>query len=805
MDIVRELRHAARRLARTPSFTLISLTTLSLAIGATTAVFSLVNGVLLQPLDFARPDRLVYLHDFSSTDENRAISPRDLLDYRTQTHSFTDVVAIEGDLSLSLVRPSAPALRLSAARVGATFFSILGVKAQLGRTFVAGEDVGNAPKVVVLSDGAWKHYFAGDSGVVGRPITLNDAVYTVIGVAPHFLTYPGNPELWYPAVWSNARLSDAGRDVHSVYGIARLRDGVTLSAANRDLALVAHRIASDFPKADAGVGATAVPLRTHILGDTERSLWAMFGAVAFVLLIACANVANLLLVRATSRASEVALRTALGADRIQLVRQFLTESALLAFTSAALGTVMATLAVHAAVTSTVMGVPRLQDVTIDVRVLGFAVVLAVGSGLAFGVVPAVSASGWDVGRLLRSGTRGATPGRAGTRSVLVLAELALGTVLLVGAGLLIRSFERLTHVDPGFRPDHLVVFDADLSSKKYNDDATVNAFTDEVVGQLSAIPGVRNVAVAANRPFDPEPLFAGSTDFAIDGAPTPAPGTAPESRVLPVSPSFFQTMGLTLERGRGFTESDNRPDAAPVLVITEALARRYFPGQDPIGKRLTFNFGAHPRGEIVGIVRDVRFDSVTTTPEPATFFPFHHVPVGATFLVRTAVDPASLVNDVRRVVAAADPSVPAYEIGTMNDAMGASLARWRFYTALLTGFAAVALLLATLGVYGTISYAVSQETRDFGIRIALGARSRDVRQLVISRGVSLIVPGLAVGILGALFLTRLISGLLFGVEPLDPLTFTCVCLAFAVVGGIASWIPARRAARVDPIIAMRSE
>src|SRR5579872_3531095 len=434
MEIARELQHAARRLARTPSFTLISLATLSLAIGATTAVFSLVNGVILKPLDFARPDRLVYLHDFSPNEENRAISPQDLLDYRAQTHSFTDVVAIEPELSLTLVRPSAPAVRVSAARVGATFFSLLGVKAQLGRTFIAGEDSRNAPKVVVLSDRAWRHYFAGDSSVLGRQVTLNDAVRTVIGVAPRFLTYPGNPELWYPAVWGNAVLGDSGRDIHTIKGIARLRDGVSLRAANRDLALVASRIAHDFPKADAGVGAAAEPLRTQIIGDTERSLWAMFGAVAFVLLIACANVANLQLVRATGRATEVALRTALGADRIQLVREFLIESSLLAFAGAAVGTGLATFVVRAVVTSTSMGVPRLEDVSIDVRVLAFAIVLAVGSGLAFGLVPALSVSGWDVGRLLRSGTRGATAGRAGTRSVLVLAELALGTVLLVGAG-----------------------------------------------------------------------------------------------------------------------------------------------------------------------------------------------------------------------------------------------------------------------------------------------------------------------------------------------------------------------------------
>jgi putative ABC transport system permease protein len=359
------------------------------------------------------------------------------------------------------------------------------------------------------------------------------------------------------------------------------------------------------------------------------------------------------------------------------------------------------------------------------------------------------------------------------------------------------------------------VFDAPLRGEKYRYDPATNAFTDEVQRQLSAIPGVRNVAVAANRPFDPHPSFSGSTTFTIDGAPSPAPGLEPESRVLPVSPSFFQTMGMTLARGREFAEADNRRDAPPVVVINETLAQRYFPGQDPIGKHITFDYShevtASPGdtiqagGEIVGIVRDAHFDSLKSTPEAATFFPFHLLPIQATFVIRTDARAPDIANDIRHVVAAADPTIPVYELGTMSDAMAASVARWRFYTVLLTGFAAVALLLATLGVYGVISYAVSQETRDFGIRIALGAGSRDVIHLVLTRGAALILPGLAVGVLGALFLTRLIRGLLFGVQPLDQPTFASVCVVFAVVGAIASWIPARRAARVDPIIAMRAE
>jgi putative ABC transport system permease protein len=394
----------------------------------------------------------------------------------------------------------------------------------------------------------------------------------------------------------------------------------------------------------------------------------------------------------------------------------------------------------------------------------------------------------------------------------VFTELALGTVLLVGAGLLIRSFQRLTKVDPGFRADHLVVFDVALSGQKYDSDTPRNQFADRVQAGLAALPGVQSVAVAASRPFDPE-QFGPSTSFTIDGTPPPAPGTEPQSRLRPVSPDFFRTLGMTLVRGRTFTDDENRTDAVRVVVINQALADRYFRGQNPIGKHLTYAFWhggsadsvVHPAGEIIGVVRNAYYTSLKTTPEPATFLPYRRFPLGATFVLRSALPPAGLEGEIRRVLASVDPDVPTFELGTMNAAVAQSVSQSRFYTLLLTAFATIALLLATLGVYGVVSYAVSQQTRDFGIRIALGADSRDVVNLVLGRGASLILPGLAAGVLGALFFTRAIRGLLFGIAPLDPPTLALVCLVFAAVGAIASWLPARRAARVDPIIAMRSE
>jgi putative ABC transport system permease protein len=627
-------------------------------------------------------------------------------------------------------------------------------------------------------------------------------------VAPPRFTFPDNAELWYPAAWEDWEIGDIGRGDHTTAAIARLRDGVTLASAQRDLSAVARRIAQAFPKQATGVGVAAVPLRQEIVGEVEAPLWAMLGAVMFVLLISCANVANLLLVRAASRASEVAVRTALGARRQQLFGQSLAESMLIAVGGAALGTIIAVLVVHALTTVGTLALPRTQDVAVDARVLAFSAALAVATGLACGLVPALHISGWDIARILRSGRGGdSAGGRA--RSVLVFTEVALGTVLLVGAGLLIRSFQRLTNVDPGFKPDHLVVFDVALTGKNYESNAPVNAFADRVHAELAALPGVQSAAVAANRPFDTE-QFGPSTWFSIDGTPPPAPGTEPASRLRPVSPEFFHTMGMSLVRGRTFTEDENRRDAVPVIVINQALADRYFPGQDPIGKHLTFAFwsgdtATHPHGEIIGIVRNAYYSSLRSQPEPATFLPYRRFPLGVTFVLRTARPAAAMEKEIRRVVASVDPDVPTYELGTMNAALTDSVSQSRFYTELLAAFAAIALLLATLGVYGVVSYAVRQQTRDFGIRMALGADSRDVTNLVLGRSVSLILPGLVTGIVGALFLTRAIRGLLFGIEPLDRPTLALVCLVFAAVGAIASWLPARRAARVDPLIAMRSE
>jgi predicted permease len=460
-------------------------------------------------------------------------------------------------------------------------------------------------------------------------------------------------------------------------------------------------------------------------------------------------------------------------------------------------------------------VPRIQEIAIDSHALLFTSAIAVLTGLAFGLLPALHVSKSDVSAMLRAGARGSTGSGNRTRSALVVVELALGMVLLVGAGLLLRSFERLTHVDPGFRPDHLVVFDVALSNKKYEYDAPTNAFVNDVQQRLAALPGTQSVAVAADRPIDPNPLFEASTSFTVDGQPKPAAGLEPESRLLPVSPSFFQTLGLELVRGRTFVDAENRLDAAPVVVINETLARRYFPGRDPIGLHVTFGlshtYTASPadsvrvRGEIVGIVKDVHTNSLSAAPPAATYVPYATLPAGPTFLVRTSAEPLVVEREIRSAIAAVDRTTATFELGTMDEALSDSVAQPRFYALLLSGFAAVALLLAALGIYGVVSYGVSQRTREFGIRLALGATGNDVTRLVVGRGASLTAVGVGAGLVMALVVTRAIRGLLFGVGPFDAVTFGCVAALLALVAIAASWLPARQAARVDPVTAMRAD
>jgi predicted permease len=689
------------------------------------------------------------------------------------------------------------------------------VTPERGRGFVSGDDAASATKVVVLSDLAWRRYFGGNPGIVGTSIRLSDVPYRVVGIAPARFAYPNKPDVWIPAVWRSYEVGDHARGLHEMSAVGRLRPGATVASARRDIQAVAARIAHDFPHADAKIGAYLAPLAQQLVGDVRPALWSLLGAVALVLLIACANVANLSLVRGAARSTEIAVRTALGAARWQVIRQLVTESLLISLAGALIGVLLAAWAVDLVVSFGPHGLPRLSEIAVNGRMLAFAALLAIATGLLFGLLPAFHATRADVSPLLRDRQRGSSGGTTRTRSLLIISETALAMVLLVGAGLLIRSFERLTHVDPGFRPDQLYVFDIALSGNKYNDDAPSIAYADEVMRRLAALPGTEHVAVAAGRPLDPDPTYGASTSFTVDGEPKPEQGREPESAVLPVSPSYFRTIGLEVASGRVFTDAENRITDAPVIVVNEALVRRYFPNQNPIGKHLTYGF-AHDtsasdtiaitvRGEIIGVVRDTKQESLSETAAPATYVPYNTLPLGAAFLVRSHAAPAAVETAIAAQVRAVDPNVAMYELGSMGDAMAESTAQPLFYTMLLGAFALMALLLATLGIYGVIAYLVTERTRELGIRIALGATARTVERLVVWRGLALALAGIAIGAVGAIGATRGIESLLFGVAPLDVPTFVAVGLVLAAVAAAASWLPARRAARIDPVIAMRAE
>jgi len=815
MDILaQDIRYAARKLLRTPGFTLIAVITLALAIGATTSVFSVVNGVLLKPLPFRNADELVRIASSGKDGKIASLSVPDFIDYRDQTHSFVGVAQIQDRNSANLTTAGAEPKRLSSASVGARFFELLGVHMELGRGFIAGEDANGAQRVVVLSDKLWRNDFAADPRVVGRAITINGNEHTVVGIAPRSLTYPEQPDLWVPFVFESWMSDPENRGAHFITAIARLRPGVTVDAAKRDMAAVGERLRVEYPRSNAPFGGTAIGLQESLVGDVQKLLFTMFGAVAFVLLIGCANVANLLLVRAASRETEIAVRTALGAGRRRIIRQLVTESLMLSALGAAIGGALAGWAVDAIVAFGPRGLPRLDEIAIDARVLAFSVVVAIVTGVAFGLVPALHSAKSELGQMLKENGRGSSGRRATqrTRSALVVSEMALAVVLLVGAGLLIRSFVKLMHVDPGFRTEHVVSFDVTLPEVKYPHDRELRRFAADVRDGLSSLPGTQSVAVAFARPLEPQGMRVG---FDIDGRPPAAPDKRLTADVRPVSANFFSTMSVRLVRGRVFTQAEEGFGPPPVFVITEALAKKYFPSEDPIGKRLTLGISHDTAGkgtevtavgEIVGIIHDVRQRRLSEDPAPAVYMGWGTFPINdVSFLVRSNNDSQTIGAAIRERVHAVDPTMPIYGLRTMDDAVSDSMAQPRFYMVLLGAFAGLALVLAAIGIYGVISYSVSQRTRELGIRIALGATQDRVVRLVLGQGIALTVAGVAIGLLGAYWLVHLLTALLFGVGATDAATFGGVAVVLLGVAAIASYLPARRAARVDPVIAMRAD
>ena len=810
-SIVQDIRYAARRLKNAPGFTAVAVATLALGIGATVAVFSIVYGVLLKPLPYADPGRLVLVTSVQKGQPSY-MSPLDFMDYRSQSHQFAAMAGTD-DITLNLTRSGAAPVRLHLGRVGANFFDLMGVRAKLGRTFAPDEDRQGAPRTIVLGYGTWRDVFAGDTAVVGRTVTLDGHPYAVIGVAPSWMQYPGHVQGWVPMQWTKDEQDPQNRGAHSIRGVARLASGATTEQADQELRDIAARLASQYPNTNASFSAGAWPLQDQMVQGSRKALLMLLGAVAFVLLVACVNVANLLLARATSREGEMAVRTALGAGRWDLVRQLLAESVLLALVGTALGALLARWLVDAVVAYGPAGLPRLDEVAVDGRVLVFAAGLAVLTAILFGLAPALHTARADVSGALHASGRGSSGRRLTqrTRNLLVIAETALAVVLLVGAGLFLRSFARLVGVDPGFVPENVAAATVTLPSLKYPKDHDVGRFGDHLLAALRSEPGVSDAALAFGRPLSDEHI---RVTFEVRGEPPSTPNTRRVTFVRPVSPSYFRLLGVPVLAGRAFTEAD-LADGPQVMIVSREFVRRFYQGRSPLGKFVTLGWGrdssewganAAAGGEIVGVVPDITEQGPGSEPQPYAYMPFAQAPLNDVFvMLRSGLPLPAALAETRGAVHSLDPDLPVYGETSLKDELSRSIAQPRFYVLLLSAFAAVGLLLAALGIYGVISYGVSMRLREFGIRIALGATRARVMGLTILQGVVLAAIGIPIGLLSAYGLTRYVVALLFSPRAADAVAFAFAALILLGVAALASYVPARRAAATDPAIAMRAE
>ena len=809
--IVQDIRYAARRLKNAPSFSGVAVTTLALGIGATVAVFSIVYGVLLKPLPYAEPDRLVLV---ASAVKGRPVSmsPLDFMDYRSASRSFSAMAGTD-DITLNLTRSGAAPVRLHLGRVGANFFDLMGVHAIRGRTFAPDEERQGAARVIVLGYGTWRDAFAGDTALIGKSITLDGNPCTVIGVAPSWMQYPKGMQGWVPMQWSKDDLDPANRGAHSIRGVARLKAGATAEQAGQELRDIAARLALQYPETDVGFSAGAWPLQDQMVQGSRKALLMLLGAVGLVLLVACVNVANLLLARAASREGEMAVRTALGAGRWDLVRQLLAESLLLALIGTAVGALLARWLVDGVVAYGPGGLPRLDEVGVDGRVLAFAAALALLTAILFGLAPALHAARLNVSGALHASGRGSS-GRRGTqrtRSTLVVVETALAVVLLAGAGLFLRSFARLVGVDPGFSPGNVAAVTLSLPSIKYRTDHAVGAFTQRLLDQLRAQPGVTDAAVSFGRPLTDEHM---RVTFEVRGEPPSTPASRRVTYIRPVSPSYFRLLGVPIVAGRAFTEAD-RADAPQVMIVSREFVRRFYQAESPLGKSVTLGYGrdssewganANMGGEIVGIVPDITEQGPGAEPQPYAYLPFAQAPLSDVFVtVRSSLALPAVLAETRTAVHALDADLPVYGETTLREELSRSIAQPRFYVLLLCAFAAVGLLLAALGIYGVISYGVSTRLREIGIRIALGATRARVMGLTILQGVVLALIGIPIGLVSAYWLSRYVAALLFSPRAADGVAFAFAALILLGVAALASYVPARRAAATDPAITMRAE
>jgi predicted permease len=812
-----DLRFAIRTLRKNIGFTSVVVLTLAFGIGANTAIFTVVNGVILKPLPYTEPDRLVMLLEKQLSDGTLGTAaPANFFDWREQSHSFEKMAAIDPYPDFILSGSGEPQ-RLTGAAVSSDFFPLLGVHMALGRDFLSEEDRPGYNRVLILSYSTWLHYFGGRPDIVGRQLTLNNTAYSVVGILPRDFSLVSKAsdfqsrnrfDLWTPLALASPP-EPWQRGTHPLCVFARLKSGIPLQQAQTDLNQVAANLQRLYPADDKERGITAVPLGEHVVANVRIALFTLLAAVGMVLLMACVNIANLLLSRAVTRQREIALRIALGATRRRLARQLLSESMVLVIFGGSLGLSFACLAVPAVVHYLPADLPRASEIAVDGRVLVFTSLISLFTGILFGLLPLLQSKQVNANDSLKQNGRGMAAGQSRMRSALIIGQVAVALVLLVGAGLMTKSFWMLLRVSPGFRTDHILTARLSLPPQYTNGNVfgigqhrRISAFQRELLERVRGIPGVQSAAFAAYLPLSGTDS---SWAFDIEGRPAKPLGVYDITYYRPVSANYFETVGIPLLRGRSFDPRDNE-DSPLVVVVNETMAGTYWNQQNPIGQRVRFS--DQKWRTIVGVVGDIRHEGLGMRPEPEMYIPYGqiaNVESRPTIVLRTSIEPTNLTSALRKAVSEVDASVPLDQIATMKQIVSVSVGQPRFRTAVLLMFAILALFVASIGLYGVMSYLMSQRTREFGIRIAVGATSGALLRLVLGQAAKLVSIGICLGLVGAILLARSIASLLFGITPFDTATFASVSLLLAIVALLASYIPARRATRIDPVVALRFE
>jgi len=797
--ILRDSRYAVRQLIKSPGFTVVAVLTLALGVGATTAIFSVVNGVLLKPLPYPEPDRLVRVHEIVPQYGQFSVAPATFLDWRQQNTVFERIATYQG-ASATFIGPNGPE-RLQGAQVSWDTFQLLRVSPALGSSFTAEQDQPGKNTVIVISYGMWQQRFGGEASVVGRSITLNGTPVSIVGVMPQDFYFPNRTaEFWRPVALNPA---NASRGAHFLGVVGRLKPGVAIERAGTEMRAISERLAVQYPDASAGESALVVGLQEQIVGAIRPALLTLFAAVGVVVLIACANVANLLLVRASVREKEIAIRTALGAARGRLAGQMLAESLVLAIAGGSLGVLLGYLAIAPIQTLSAGSIPRVADVRIDGTVLAFAAIASIVTGILFGLAPAWQASRAGVSSVLKEGGRSsATSGGRWVRSVLLVSEVALSIVLLTGATLLLRSFDKLVNVNPGFDPTGVLAFQVSLPGPSYKTPESHHTFFDNLIGRLEAQPGMQSAAAVQTLPLRGNYVLS----FDIRGRAPLKPGDAPSANYRLITPRYFETLSIPVLRGRAFTTQDSAT-GQHVAIVDEAFVKKHFGDENPIGQGVNIGNGVDGYYDIVGVVGSAHYGGLDSTADPTMYVPMAQDDFSTMWVLARvkAGDPAQLAGAARQAVRDLDQGLPAYSVTPLATVVSDSVAQRRFSMLLLVLFAGVALFLAAVGLYGVVAYTVSQRTREIGLRMAIGAEPGHVMSMIVGGGMKLVLLGVTIGVAGALAFSRLVRTLLFNVAPSDPASYALTALLLIVVAAIACYVPARRAMRVDPLIAMQVE